>query len=111
CRGLELRWAAGGATIRCDRCGVAQALDNLIVNAIEHGGAEILVEARISRRRLRISVTDSGQASQLPAPREAQRQLLERPIGRRRGYGLRVVSRTAAELGGDLRLPRTSRAT
>ena len=33
---------------------VAQALDNLIVNAIEHGGPEIVVEARAACGRLRV---------------------------------------------------------
>ncbi len=50
-RSLSLRWQAGEATIEGDRCEVAQALDNLIVNAIEHGGPEVVVAARTRRRR------------------------------------------------------------
>ena len=45
------RWRCAGRAARrsstADRCELAQALDNLIVNAIEHGGPEIVVEARL----------------------------------------------------------------
>ena len=44
------RWSCAGGPARRssigDRSGLAQALDNLIVNAIEHGGPSIVVEAR-----------------------------------------------------------------
>ena len=36
---LELRWRAGEAAVIGDGAALEQALDNLIVNAIEHGGA------------------------------------------------------------------------
>ncbi len=42
---LELRWGAGEATVAAEPRELAQALDNLIVNAIEHGGPEIVVAA------------------------------------------------------------------
>jgi signal transduction histidine kinase len=35
---LELRWRAGEVVVEGDRTGLDQAVDNLIVNAIEHGG-------------------------------------------------------------------------
>ena len=38
--------AGGRAVVIGDRAGLSQALDNLIVNAIEHGGPSIVVEAR-----------------------------------------------------------------
>ena len=60
---LELRWNAGRAVVNGDRCALAQALDNLIVNAIEHGGPTIVVAARLREGRLRIAVVDSGRAS------------------------------------------------
>ena len=54
-----------------DRRALAQALDNLIVNAIEHGGPTIVVEARRRGGRLRISVVDSGRG---PRPRSRREQ-------------------------------------
>ncbi len=43
---LELRWRAGEAVVLGDRVALEQAVDNLIVNAIEHGGPDILVEGQ-----------------------------------------------------------------
>jgi signal transduction histidine kinase len=105
---LELRWYAGGVAIECDRCRLAQTFDNLIVNAIEHGGSEILVEASLCGRRLRVAVIDSG-PGRPPAPNHGTRGgALARLRGcRRRGHGLRVVRRAAAEHGGRFRLCRT----
>ena len=46
---LELCWRAAEAEICADRCEISQALDNLIVNAIEHGGPRIELQ-RDARR-------------------------------------------------------------
>ncbi len=51
-------------------CALAQALDNLIVNAIEHGGPAIVVEARLRGDRLRVAVADSGRASRPSSRRD-----------------------------------------
>jgi signal transduction histidine kinase len=106
---LELRWMAGEAMVEGERCALAQALDNLIANAIEHGGPEIVVEARLCRGRLRLCVADSGVG---PASTVRRRPpgLRARLSGRRRhGHGLRLVRRTAAEHGGGFRLDRSER--
>jgi signal transduction histidine kinase len=87
---LRLSWRAGDAVLGGDRAGLEQAVDNLIVNAIEHGGPEIVVEGRRRGSRLLISVRDSGRVS--PA--------LPGSPARRRGHGLRVVRRFAAGQGG-----------
>jgi signal transduction histidine kinase len=68
---------------------VAQALDNLIANAIEHGGLRVLVEATIAARGVRISVSNAA----LPAPARAGSDP-------RRGHGLRLVASIAAASGG-----------
>ncbi len=89
-RSLVLHWRAGSAVVMADPERLAQALDNLIHNAIRHGGLRIRVEAHAFASGVRISVADSG------APGRAV------GAGRdpRHGHGLRVVAAVAAEHGG-----------
>lgn len=102
---LELRWRAGEALVAAERFELAQALDNLIVNAIEHGGPAIAVEAAPVGRALHIRVSDSGRASRPVARRETPAELVARLCGRsRRGHGLQVVRRFAARHGGRFSL-------
>lgn len=99
---LQLRWRAGDAVVRGDRCALEQALDNLIVNALEHGGPRVLVEASADAGRLRLAVLDSGRSSRPESRRETPAELIARLTGRRRrGHGLRLVRRTAADHGGE----------
>jgi signal transduction histidine kinase len=86
---LVLCWRAGAALVMVDPERIAQALDNLIHNAILHGGLRVRVEAALFANGVRISVADSG-------PRSAPR----RGDDPRHGHGLRVVSAIAAEHGG-----------
>jgi signal transduction histidine kinase len=105
---LELRWRAGDAVISGDRSGLSQAFDNLIVNAIEHGGPSIVVEARRRGDRLRVSVADSGPASRPQERRDSPAAVIARLSGRsRRGHGLPVVRRIAADHGGRFVLRRS----
>jgi signal transduction histidine kinase len=109
---LALRWQAGEAMVVGDRDEIARALDNLIVNAIEHGGPEIVVEARTRCGRLCLSVTDRGRESRPDARRESPAELIARLSGRRlRGHGLRLVRRTAVAHDGDFRLHASERGT
>jgi signal transduction histidine kinase len=94
---LQLRWRAGRAVTIGDRVELAQALDNLLVNAIEHGGPAISVDARPHKGRVRIVVADSGSASRPAARRGAPGEVIARLSGRRRhGHGLAVVRQVAA---------------
>lgn len=105
---LELGWWAAGALVEADRCELAQALDNLIVNAIEHGGPQVVVEARRCGERLRVTVVDSGRASCGARRRADVAAALARLSGRRRhGHGLAVVRRVAAAHGGRFALSRS----
>lgn len=93
---LELRWRAGEATVVGNRSDLAQALDNLIVNAIEHGGPEIVVEGRVQGDRLRLCVEDSGRSARPESRRGTPAEVIARLTGRRRhGHGLAVVRKVA----------------
>jgi len=108
---LELRWNAERATVRGDAAALAQALDNLIVNAIEHGGPTIVVAVRRREGRLRIAVVDSGRAWR-PRARRGPAEVLTRLGGRdRHGHGLAVVQKIAAAHGGRFALRRSAQGT
>lgn len=109
---LSLRWRAGEAIVNGDRCELAQALDNLIVNAIEHGGPEVVIETSTRRGRLRIAVIDPGRDGRPDSRRESPAELIARLTGRqRRGHGLRVVRRIASRHGGEFLFDASSRGT
>lgn len=109
---LALRWRAGAAMVEGDRAALAQAIDNLIVNAIEHGGPEIVVIAQADGDKLCLTVFDSGRGSRPPSRRESPAELIARLSGRqRRGHGLRVVRRTAVAHGGEFRMRSSARGT
>jgi signal transduction histidine kinase len=108
---IDLRWNAGGALVKGDRLALAQALDNLIVNAIEHGGPSIVVAARVRDGRLRIAVVDSGRSRRQRA-RRGPAALIARVSGRERhGHGLGVVRRVASDHGGSFALRRSEGGT
>jgi signal transduction histidine kinase len=109
---LALRWRAGEALVEADRFGLAQAFDNLIVNAIEHGGPTVVVEARTRDGRLRVAVGDSGRAARPAARRETPAEVMARLSGRRRhGHGLAAVRRVAAAHEGRFALRRSERGS
>src|SRR4029077_18740717 len=101
---LSLRYEGGEATVDGDRRELAQVLDNLIVNAIEHGGPEIVVEVRAVAGRLCVAVLDCGRESRPDSRRGTPAELIARLSGRRlHGHGLRLVRRVAAAHGGAVR--------
>jgi len=105
---LGLRWRAGRAIVIGDRVGLAQALDNLIVNAIEHGGPEISIDARPRKGRVRIVIADSGRSARPDARRDNPADVIARLSGRRRhGHGLSVVRQVAAAHRGRFALRRS----
>ena len=108
---IELRWRAGVPVLRGDRAELSQALDNLLVNAIEHGGPLITVDAitrgksadRRRRQRLRLEAAlegglpgRGGRQAQRPPPPRARPQ---------RG------PRVAASHGGRFALERSDRGS
>lgn len=109
---LGLRRRAGWPVVVGDRVELAAALDNLIVNAIEHGGPEISVDVRPHRGRVRIVIADSGRAARPASRQGTPAEVIARLSGRRRhGHGLAVVRQVAADHGGRFALRRSERGS
>lgn len=109
-RSAERPDSANLTLVEGDRWALTQALDNLLVNAIEHGGPRILASVTEDGGRLRVSVRDCGRPLPLPGAgaRGPRVGLGERIRGRaRHGHGLRVVRRVAAAHRGCFSLHRT----
>lgn len=77
-----LDWQAGPAHVRADPRRLAQALGNLVANAVEHGGGEVVVRGRRTPGGVRLEVSDRGRPG--------------------RGRGLEIAGRAVAEAGGGL---------
>jgi len=108
-RSLDLSWKATDPRMEGDEVELAQAVDNLISNALSHGGAEVTVEVREGEGSLRLAVLDRARGDAKPQPRRSRR-LRGRLTGRsRHGHGLRIVRRIAARHRGSFRLRRSAR--
>jgi signal transduction histidine kinase len=90
---------AGGGAMWGDRLRLAQALANLIANAIEHGGSEVRVTVATRARTVRIEVCDDGPG--LPAPVAALARRPRRGRGTR-GRGLAIALAIAHRHGGTI---------
>jgi signal transduction histidine kinase len=95
-RSLVLNWRAGSPLVIADPDRIAQALDNLIDNALRHGGLRVRVEASLSPIGVRIAVTDGGPA----------RFGRKREHDPRHGHGLEIVAAIASEHGGRFEMRR-----
>jgi len=98
CR-LVLAGPDAAALVRGDRVRLAQAVGNLLANALEHGTGRVELRARSSAERVRIEVSDEGAG--LPAP-VAQLKGRARGGRGRRGRGLAIASDIVARHGGTL---------
>ena len=117
---LAVRWDADEAAVEGDRIDLAAALDNLVANALEHGGGRIELAADLIGGRICLAVVDSGRgAGKRSREREAllrgreaaRRREVRTPFRRlsgraRHGHGLRLVRRTAARHDGTFALHR-----
>jgi signal transduction histidine kinase len=109
-RGVALRLASAedgrvsSATVLGDRFRLAQALGNLVANAIEHGGEFVEVSCSAAGGVARIEVVDGGPG--LPAPVAALAGSSRARRRRRRrtghGHGLAVALAVAEAHGGRL---------
>ena len=91
---------SAGALVNGDRLRLAQAVSNLVANALEHGPGRVELTARIvGRSHVRIEVIDEGPG--LPA---SLAELTRRARGGRgrRGRGLAIAAEIAERHGGRL---------
>ncbi|MEA2495851.1 MAG: two-component system, OmpR family, sensor kinase [Thermoleophilaceae bacterium] len=86
--GVHLDWSAGPVAIRANRGRLAQALGNLLANALEHGGGQVRVVGRRTKRGIRVEVRDSG-----------------------RGHGLAIATKAVRDAGGRLTAERAGAGT
>jgi signal transduction histidine kinase len=101
--GFRVYWDAGPAPIEGDPGRLAQALDNLIANALEHGGPPLVVTGARVAGRIRITVANG--AGEVGGSGETGR-----PGGGndpRRGHGTEVVTEVASAHGGRFALCHT----
>jgi signal transduction histidine kinase len=96
---VGVSWSGTSPAVWGDRLRLAQAIGNLIANAIEHGGGAVAVRGWGEPGRVRIEVVDGGPG--LPAP---VAELARRPHGGRgrRGRGLAIATAVVASHGGRL---------
>lgn len=96
---LVLGPLAPGTEVRGDRLRLAQAVSNLVANALEHAPGRIELAACAAGQRVRIEVIDEGPG--LPAPIA---ELTRRARGGRgrHGRGLAIASAIAERHGGRL---------
>jgi signal transduction histidine kinase len=89
-----------GATVSGDRLRLAQAVSNLVANALEHGPGHVELTARVvGHRHVRIEVIDEGPG--LPAS-VAELTRGARGGRGRRGRGLAIAAAIAESHGGRL---------
>jgi signal transduction histidine kinase len=89
-----------GAIVNGDRLRLAQAVSNLVANALEHGPGRVELTARVvGQRHVRIEVIDEGPG--LPASVAELRRRARGGRGRR-GRGLAIAADIAERHGGRL---------
>lgn len=111
-RPLQVDWRAGAVAVLADRGRLAQALGNLLSNALEHGAGPVELRGRRDGNLVRIEIADGGQRQGAERPGaigRAGRPLrtlatLRPPEGR--GRGLTIARQAVEEAGGSLDIDR-----
>ena len=94
--GIRVYWDGGPAPVEGDALQMARALDNLIANALEHGGPPVVVTGARVAGRIRVTIAN-GAANRATGDRHDPR----------RGHGTEVVSQVASAHRGRFALCRT----
>jgi len=99
--GISIRvgWSGEEAAVWGDRLRLAQALGNLVANAVEHGRGPVGIEVAVRGMTVRVEVSDHG-----PGLPRAVAELRRRPRRGRgsRGRGLAIAADVAEAHGGAL---------
>lgn len=98
--GITRVWDGPPVAVWGDRLRLAQALGNLIANAIEHGGGAVEVRGVVGESVVRIEVCDGGPG--LPAPIAQLTRRARRGAGTR-GRGLAIAAVIVETHGGRVR--------
>ena len=99
-RRLGMAWEGPPVAVVADRGRLAQALGNLIANAVEHGSGAVQLRGRRAGRSVLVEVRDAG-----PPGRADPRG------GADRGRGLAIAREAVEEAGGRLLLERGQQGT
>ena len=94
---IRIDWRAGSAPVLGDRGRLTRAIDNLICNALEHGGGRVSIEAERLSGRVRVTVRDQGPGIGV--------EIADRPDahwGAIRGHGLAIAREAILDHGGTL---------
>jgi signal transduction histidine kinase len=94
--GIRVYWDAGPAPVQGDPARLAQALDNLIANALEHGGPPVVVTGARVVGRLRITIANAVRRDRAPTTADPGR-----------GHGTEIVSEVARAHHGRFALCQT----
>jgi signal transduction histidine kinase len=94
--GIRVYWDAGPAPVDGDPGRLTQAFDNLIANALEHGGPPLVVTAARVVGRLRITIANGLGRDPAPTPGDPRRR-----------HGTEIVSEVATAHGGRFALCQT----
>lgn len=94
---LDLSWTGPDVLVRGDGAALAGAIENLIANAIEHGGPRIEVSGMAIGRKVRLVVSDSGTASRDVEASPGETPEVSALAGiAGHGHGLEVVRETVS---------------
>jgi signal transduction histidine kinase len=97
--GLKVFWDAGPALVKGDPVRLSQAFDNLLANALEHGGPPVVITGATVAGKLRVTVANGH-----PAEGGERR----RSADPRRGHGTAVVSEVVSAHRGRFALCETT---